>query len=131
MMRRASRSPSVGDETDATASGCASLIVSDEAPAASIPRSAPTPTTYVEDRTPVRKLEFVEVGAGVGGTPVGRSRDHSTDGRQSRQAGVESEARPETAFEARPEVESLQEATMAFEPGAPETRWSLWGDLEG
>ena len=80
-----------------------------ETPAAGIPRSAPTPATFVEDRTPVRRLEFVEVG------PVSR--------RPSRQ-------RAETSV-AVAEFEPDDRGPEPAQPGPPETRWSLWGDLEG
>ncbi|HEX6867595.1 MAG TPA: hypothetical protein VF119_02260 [Candidatus Limnocylindrales bacterium] len=87
-------------------------IERDEAPAAGIPRSAPTPATNVEDRTPVRRLEFVEVGAGAGAAPgpAVRSRDRAPDW----EAG--------DAWAA--------EASETVELGSPETRWSLWGDVE-
>jgi hypothetical protein len=77
-----------------------------EAPAAGIPRSAPTPATAVEDRTPVRRLEFVEVGTGARMSPAGRAA-----------AGAITDGGAEPA--------------LATDPGPPETRWSLWGDLEG
>ena len=92
---------------------------SDEAPAAGIPRSAPTPATYVEDRTPVRRLEFVEVGAGTGGG--GRAAEKRSVERSRPMAEAEAEAvTSEAPFDVPP----------TFEPGPPETRWSLWGDLE-
>ena len=84
-----------------------------EAPAAGIPRSAPTPTAFVEDRTPVRRLEFVEVGSGAG-----------SDGRPSRTAAA-------AASTSTLDAEILSDPTTMPEPGPPETRWSLWGDAEG
>jgi len=77
-------------------------------PATGIPRSAPTPPTFVADRTPVRRLEFVEVGMVV-----------ARPSRKPVESAVEADA------DARPE-----RATMP-DPGLPETRWSLWADLEG
>jgi len=93
----------------------------DEAPAAGIPRSAPTPATYVEDRTPVRRLEFVEVGASVVGS--GRAGER----RSRNRAGEDGEIEP---AEVRSDAAFALEASGAIEPGPPETRWSLWGDLE-
>ena len=84
-----------------------------EAPAAGIPRSAPTPATFIEDRTPVRRLEFVEVGSLAG-----------SGGRRSRKAAGASVA---VAIE----DDVAAEPPNLPEPGPPETRWSLWGDLEG
>jgi hypothetical protein len=79
-----------------------------EAPASGIPRSAPTPATFVEDRTPVRRLEFVEVGVSAG--------------RPSRKPAGGAVA---------VEDDIPAEAATLLEPGPPETRWSLWGDAEG
>jgi len=81
----------------------------DEAPAAGIPRSAPTPATAVEDRTSVRRLEFVEVGVGAGG-PFRR--------------------RPESVVEESADDEGEGRELASVGPmGPPETRWSLWDDL--
>ncbi len=80
-----------------------------ETPAAGIPRSAPTPATFIEDRTPVRRLEFVEVGSGAG--------------RPSRKRAEASVAVAEPASE--------DQLVDSAQPGPPESRWSLWGDLDG
>jgi hypothetical protein len=61
----------------------------------------------VDDGTPVRKLEFVEVGAG----PVTPPRTAAASARQ-----VEAEAAP------------AAEPPVPVGPGEP--RWSLWGDAE-
>jgi len=67
------------------------------------------PPSYnaVEDGTPVRKLEFVEVGAG----PV----------RSPRRT-------PATATDAHAEAFTPTETPAPVDPGEP--RWSLWGDAE-
>jgi len=79
-----------------------------EAPAAGMPRSTPVPATAVEDGTSVRRLEFVEVatGARVPSTPVSV-------------AAATPDEQTDAASDPTPPVPS------------PETRWSLWGDLEG
>src|SRR4249919_30864 len=86
-----------------------------EAPAAGIPRSAPTPAAFIEDRTPVRRLEFVEVGSGAG----------IASGRPSRKASAAA-----AASKAGIETEVGGEPASVAEPGPPETRWNLWGDAE-
>ena len=75
-----------------------------EAPAAGIPRSAPTFATHVGDGTSVRQREFVEVATGVRVPPV--------------QVAVA------TAGVSDLEVDP-EDGTP---PPPPETRWSLWGD---
>ncbi|MFL5674996.1 MAG: hypothetical protein ACJ779_08320 [Chloroflexota bacterium] len=80
-----------------------------EAPAAGIPRSAPTPAALLEDRTNVRKLEFVEVAT------VARAGPAAAGGRGSEPDG----------FAARVAGEGT-----APPPAPPETRWSLWGDVD-
>ena len=71
-------------------------------------RRVPQPFHPVEDGTPVRKLEFVEVGSAPAKAPA------------------EGERRSASAAEA--------EALTPAEPSAPvspgEPRWSLWGDAE-
>ncbi|MFL5678888.1 MAG: hypothetical protein ACJ77V_06205 [Chloroflexota bacterium] len=84
-----------------------------ETPAAGIPRGAATPAASVEDRTPVRRLEFVEVGTGAP-LPAGRA-SAGAPMPASRSVNVDDDA--------------------VSDPPSPvpsaEMRWSLWGDLEG
>ena len=64
----------------------------------------------VDDGTPVRKLEFVEVGAAPAKAP--RRRPSNAAGRQA-------------------EPDALTPAEPPSSPVAPgEPRWSLWGDAE-
>ena len=71
-------------------------------------RRVPRPFHPVDDGTPVRKLEFVE----VGGAPA----------KATRKAAASASSTAET------------EALAPAEPPAPispgEPRWSLWGDAE-
>jgi hypothetical protein len=71
----------------------------------------PTLSDVVEDRTPVRRLEFVEVRTSA---PTTRRRKAQA----GRPVGAET---PNTT--AQPEA---QAAVIAGEP-----RWSLWGDSDG
>ena len=73
-----------------------------ESPAAGIPRSAPA-NGLDDDRTPVRRLEFVEVRSGTG-SPRGKGATTKAD-----------KAAPDD-----PPVEVR----------APEPSWSLWGDAD-
>ena len=87
-------------------------------------RIAP-PLELLDDRTPVRKLEFVEVPTGMAaqrsataGRETGRRRErpnsHTPPGRSQAET-------PEA-----PEADDLPVVTVPAEP-----RWSLWGDVEG
>ena len=78
-----------------------------EAPAAGIPRSSPAPAAAVEDGTSVRRLEFVEVATGA----------------RVPSARVAAVAMPDEQTDAAPDPTPPVPS--------PETRWSLWGDLEG
>jgi hypothetical protein len=78
------------------------MVPTEVAPAGPI-RRATAPFDTVEDGTPVRKLEFVEVGAGPVKTP-----------------------RRTPASAATAEAEAFTPAPVS--PGEP--RWSLWGDAE-
>jgi hypothetical protein len=98
------RRPLRGDEIRACWE--ASTVSIEVAPAGPERRVTP-PFHPVDDGTPVRKLEFVEVGAG----PVKPSR-------RSRASAATAEA--ETFMPA--------EAPESVQPGEP--RWSLWGDAE-
>ncbi len=76
-------------------------------------RRATTPLHVVEDRTPVRKLEFVEVGS----APAAPRR---------RKAAAQDGTGPEPPVIAEPAVSG-----EPFVPIAPsEPRWSLWSDPE-
>ena len=63
----------------------------------------------VDDGTPVRKLEFVEVGAAPANAKASRRR-------------------PSPATDARSDAFTPAEPQAAVAPGEP--RWSLWGDAE-
>ena len=74
-------------------------------------RRTPTPLHVVEDRTPVRKLEFVEVGS----SPAARRRRRpAADGGTAAAAGLETPV--------------STEPLVPITPGEP--RWSLWSDAE-
>ena len=70
-------------------------------------RRVPQPFHPADDGTPVRKLEFVEVGSGTSKAP--------------RKAAV-------TASAAEAETRTPAEPSAPVNPGEP--RWSLWGDAE-
>ena len=76
-------------------------------------RRATTPLHVVEDRTPVRKLEFVEVGS----APAAPRR---------RKAAAQGGAGPEPPIIAEPAVSG--ESLVPIAPSEP--RWSLWSDAE-
>ena len=86
-----------------------------EAPAAGIPRSAPVPAAFVEVGTPVRRLEFVEVGMG---SRVAR-------------AGVAVADRARVSHEPLTATATAPDASPPTSEPEPQTRWSLWDDLEG
>ena len=88
-----------------------------EAPAAGIPRSASTPAAAVEDGTPVRRLEFVEVATGARVAPARVAAAAAAPGAPPPLAA---------ALDEQPDAAPASTAVPA-----PETRWSLWGDLEG
>jgi hypothetical protein len=75
-------------------------------------RRVPPPYHPVDLGTPVRKLEFVEVGAGPVKAP-----------RRNPKGAPAAEVDPEEAFAFTP-----AETPAAVNPGEP--RWSLWGDAE-
>ena len=70
-------------------------------------RRVPQPFHPVDDGTPVRKLEFVEVGSGTSKAPRKRAA---------------------TASAAEAEPLTQPEPSGPVNPGEP--RWSLWGDAE-
>ncbi len=72
-----------------------------------MPRSSPVPAAAVEDGTFVRRLEFVEVATGARVPP----------------------ARVVAAATLEDHTETVPDSTPPLP--SPETRWSLWGDLEG
>jgi hypothetical protein len=72
------------------------------------------PLHVVEDRTPVRKLEFVEVRP---------ARPTATTGARRRRANAD----PGVAADG-PEAELSAEPLVPVTPGEP--RWSLWSDAE-
>jgi hypothetical protein len=99
------RRPLRGDEIRACWE--ASTVTIEVAPAGQA-RRGPTPYDPIDDGTPVRKLEFVEVGA----APVTGPR---------RTSGA-------LAAAAETEVLTPAETPVPVSPGEP--RWSLWGDAE-
>jgi hypothetical protein len=84
----------------------ASTVPIEVAPAGPVRRVPPSFDT-VDDGTPVRKLEFVEVGA----APV-------------------TPPRPAEASRRRIEAEAAAPAESPLAVGPGEPRWSLWGDAE-
>ena len=90
----------------------------DDAPSRPVP-TTPAAPILVPDRTPVRKLEFVEVGTG---RPIGERRP----GR--RRAGSPNAA-PVAAIPVASSGGSTAETTK-LQPGPDEPRWSLWSDGE-
>jgi hypothetical protein len=87
--------------------------------------SRPVPTTpaapiVVPDRTPVRKLEFVEVGTG---RPIG-------EGRPARRRASPPEVTAVVASASGASVAAAATDTTKLQPGPDEPRWSLWSDGE-
>jgi len=82
-----------------------------EAPPVVGRRTGLAPLNVVQDRTPVRRLEFIEV--------------PSTQTRARRRAAPTSPTEPGADHGASPE----REAPIAGNPAEP--GWSLWGDLDG
>jgi hypothetical protein len=83
-------------------------MVPAEAAPAGAERRVPPVFHPVDDRTPVRKLEFVEVGSAPSKAP--RRRPSNAAGRG--------------------ESEALMPAEPASSVAPGEPRWSLWGDAE-
>ena len=102
------RKPLKGDEIRACWEATVEPV---EVPVMSAAPAAAIPVDGLRDRTPVRRLEFVEVGAGTG---------------------------PDRGRTARPAAHPAEtEAVAAVAAGAdptpaipPEHTWSLWGDTE-
>lgn len=80
-----------------------------------------TPAAPVDlpDRTPVRKLEFVEVGTGQ---PIG-------EGRPARRRSTPPVAEPVGSARSAA-VTDDRAGTTKLQPGPDESRWSLWSDGE-
>ncbi|HEV8401922.1 MAG TPA: hypothetical protein VGQ31_02675 [Candidatus Limnocylindrales bacterium] len=90
-------------------------MLSDEAPIAPIRVPPPRSLDIILDRTPVRKLEFVDIDP----TPIRPQRRRpATADRTTPAAGAEGPAS---------DVAELA-AAGSVDPGEP--RWSLWGDAE-
>jgi hypothetical protein len=83
---------------------------SSDSPAAGIPRSAAA-NGLDDDRTPVRRLEFVEVRSGAG-VPPGKATTTKADGRPGSTVGMSTPDDP------------------PVEVRAPDPGWSLWGDAD-
>ena len=81
--------------------------------------TTPAAPIVVPDRTPVRKLEFVEVGTG---RPIG-------EGRPTRRRS----SPPEVAVATNASVAGVtttETETTKLQPGPDAPRWSLWSDGE-
>jgi hypothetical protein len=87
----------------------------DDGAGAPVRRPSPPSLDIVLDRTPVRKLEFVDIDP----TPIRPQR--------RRPAAVDGAAPAATADGPDSEVAELA-AAASIDPGEP--RWSLWGDAE-
>jgi len=86
-----------------------------------VPRHTSVPLELLDDRTPVRKMEFVEVptGSAAAQRPAAAGPGTRRARRDSHAAAVRPDA--ETA-----ETDDLPTIGVPTEP-----RWSLWGDVEG
>jgi hypothetical protein len=82
--------------------------------------TTPAAPIVIPDRTPVRKLEFVEVGSG---RPIGETRPAR---RRATRSGLD--PGPPTAGVAT--VTGAADGTTKLQPGPDEPRWSLWSDGE-
>lgn len=83
------------------------------------------------DRTPVRRLEFVEVGASLEPEPEHRLRrrkpEHATRPRPSVTTTTENEL---ALAAAATNPSATPSETVRPQPGSAEPRWSLWSDGE-
>src|SRR5436190_3057024 len=109
------RRPLRGDEIRACWEASVVAVEPAEGPVAPVRRAAPRPLDIVLDRTPVRKLEFVDIDP----TPMKPVR--------RRPGAVVDGAAGAVTPEAVGEVAELA-AASSIDPG--EARWSLWGDPE-
>jgi hypothetical protein len=91
----------------------------DATPTRPVPTSPAAPVV-IPDRTPVRKLEFVEVGTG---RPIG-------EGRPARRRAATPGIGPGPSPASFAAVTSSLTGTTELQPGPEEPRWSLWGDGE-
>jgi hypothetical protein len=86
------------------------------------------------DRTPVRRLEFVEVGASVDAEPEHRLRrrkpDHATRPAPPVAATADDELAVATVGASRSAPAPVPAQTVRPQPGSAEPRWSLWSDGE-
>jgi hypothetical protein len=122
------RRPLRGDEIR----GCweAAVVPLEEA-SAPIRRTPPVAPEIVLDRTPVRRLEFVEVGGAAPAKTARRSPATAKPGRGStpQPTPVTSGGRVVPADDD-PAIGPIP-APNANQRGSAEPRWSLWGDGEG
>jgi len=123
------RKPLSGDEIR----GCWEAAVA--LPEASEPiRRRPMPAAVDMDpgRTPVRRLEFVEVGPSLDAEPEHRLRrrkpDHATRPASPPTTTADRGLAVATAAASRTAPPSAE--TVRLQPGSAEPRWSLWSDGE-
>jgi hypothetical protein len=109
------RRPLRGDEIRACWEASAVPVIPDDAPVAPVRRSSSPSLDIVLDRTPVRKLEFIDIDP----TPI--------RGQRRRRAAGDGIAPAATADGPGSEVGELAPAP-SIDPSEP--RWSLWGDAE-
>jgi hypothetical protein len=82
--------------------------------------TAPAAPIVVPDRTPVRKLEFVEVGTG---RPI-------EEARPARRRAASPDVVPVATSASDATVPGRLTETARLQPGPDEPRWSLWSDGE-
>ena len=124
------RRPLRGDEIR----GCwEAAIAPPEGSATPVHRTPPIAPDIDLDRTPVRRLEFVEVGTTV---PEAKTKDRRATPAARKRAGalgpvaVAASGVSGNAADADPGSDGLPAPNMN-QRGSGEPRWSLWGDAEG
>jgi len=120
------RRPLNGDEIR----GCwEAAFASPEAPDAARARPRPSTVDLDLDRTDVRRLEFVEVGASLDEEPEHRLRRRKPDN-AVRVERARIDTRERVAALGAAKVAPDPAETMRPQQGSTEPRWSLWSDGE-
>ncbi len=104
-----------------------------EVPAAAVTgaaRRTSVPLELLDDRTPVRTLEFVEVPTGSAAAAAVDRRPAATAGRGSGSSGRRDRGTTDSpSGHPAAETPAIEDVPMISVPTEP--RWSLWGDIEG
>ncbi len=97
-------------------------------------RRSSAPLELLDDRTPVRKLEFVEVPTGSAArssAAAGRDGVGSSEPVKRRDPDARRDRGGRLDPSARLDADTSEASDMPVIAGPAEPRWSLWGDVEG